>query len=146
MIVALAIITFIPETVLWLPRMMGYKGSSPSCPQADMALHSEESRMDLPQNQFKRALAEGRQQIGLWCSLPGAYVAEAVAGSGFDWLLFDTEHSPGDPLTVMAQLQAVAPYPVSAVVRPASQRRRADQALSRPRRADAADPLCSERR
>jgi C4-dicarboxylate transporter DctM subunit len=26
MIVALAIITFIPDTVLWLPRMMGYKG------------------------------------------------------------------------------------------------------------------------
>jgi C4-dicarboxylate transporter DctM subunit len=26
MIVALAIITFIPETVLWLPRMLGYKG------------------------------------------------------------------------------------------------------------------------
>ena len=26
MIVALAIITFFPETVLWLPRMMGYKG------------------------------------------------------------------------------------------------------------------------
>jgi 4-hydroxy-2-oxoheptanedioate aldolase len=76
--------------------------------------------MDLPQNHFKRALAEGRQQIGLWCSLPGAYVAEAVAGSGFDWLLLDTEHSPGDPLTVMTQLQAVAPYPVSAVVRPAS--------------------------
>jgi len=76
--------------------------------------------MDLPQNHFKRALAAGRQQIGLWCSLPGAYVAEAVAGSGFDWLLLDTEHSPGDPLTVMAQLQAAAPYPVSAVVRPAS--------------------------
>lgn len=76
--------------------------------------------MDLPQNAFKRALRENRQQIGLWCSLPGAYAAEAVAGSGFDWLLFDTEHSPGDPLTVLAQLQAVAPYPVSAVVRPAS--------------------------
>lgn len=76
--------------------------------------------MQLPQNQFKRALAEGRQQIGLWCTLPGSYAAEAVAGSGFDWLLFDTEHSPGDPLTVLAQLQAVAPYPVSPVVRPAS--------------------------
>lgn len=76
--------------------------------------------MPPPANLFKRALAEGRQQIGLWCSLPGAYAAEAVAGSGFDWLLFDTEHSPGDPLTVLAQLQAVAPYPVSAVVRPAS--------------------------
>jgi len=26
MIVALAIITYFPETVLWLPKMMGYKG------------------------------------------------------------------------------------------------------------------------
>lgn len=76
--------------------------------------------MQLPANRFKRALAEGRQQIGLWCSLPGPYTAEAVAGSGFDWLLFDTEHSPGDPLTVLGQLQAVAAYDVSAVVRPAS--------------------------
>lgn len=76
--------------------------------------------MDLPVNRFKRALANRQQQIGLWCSLPGAYVAEAVAGSGYDWLLFDTEHSPGDPLTVLAQLQAVSPYDVAAVVRPAS--------------------------
>lgn len=76
--------------------------------------------MDMPVNRFKRALAERRQQIGLWCSLPGSYVAEAVAGSGYDWLLFDTEHSPGDPLTVLSQLQAAAPYDVSAVVRPAS--------------------------
>lgn len=75
---------------------------------------------DLKQNHFKRAILEGRQQTGLWCSLPGTYVAELVAGSGFDWLLFDTEHSPGDPLTVIEQLQAVAPYPVSAIVRPAS--------------------------
>ena len=43
-----------------------------------------------------------------------------MAGSGFDWLLFDTEHSPGDVLTVLGQLQAVAPYDVSPVVRPAS--------------------------
>jgi 4-hydroxy-2-oxoheptanedioate aldolase len=76
--------------------------------------------MDHPVNAFKHAIAAGRQQIGLWCSLPGSYTAEAVAGSGFDWLLFDTEHSPGDPLTVLPQLQAVAPYPVSAVVRPAA--------------------------
>lgn len=76
--------------------------------------------MKLPENRFKRALRDGRQQIGLWCSLPGSYAAEVVAGSGYDWLLFDTEHSPGDPLTVLAQLQAVAPYEVSVVVRPAS--------------------------
>ncbi|MGI8526050.1 MAG: aldolase/citrate lyase family protein [Pseudolabrys sp.] len=76
--------------------------------------------MKLPENRFKRALREGRQQIGLWCSLPGSYVAEAVAGAGFDWLLFDTEHSPNEVLSVLPLLQAVAPYDVSAVVRPAS--------------------------
>lgn len=76
--------------------------------------------MDLPHNRFKRALAEGRQQIGLWCSLPGGFAAEIVAPSGFDWLLFDTEHSPSDVLTVLPQLQAVAAYDVAAVVRPAS--------------------------
>lgn len=76
--------------------------------------------MRLPQNAFKRALAQGRQQIGLWCTLPDAYAAEALAGSGFDWLLLDTEHSPGDVRTVLSQLQALAAYEVAAVARPAS--------------------------
>ena len=75
--------------------------------------------MELPVNGFKRALAEGRPQIGFWCTLPGGSVAELLAGSGFDWLLFDTEHSPADPITVLEQLQAAAPYPVSSVVRAA---------------------------
>lgn len=76
--------------------------------------------MKLPGNLSKRALGEGRQQIGLWCSLPGPYVAEAVAGSGFDWLFVRHGALPGDLLTALNQLQAVPPYVVSAVVRPAS--------------------------
>jgi 4-hydroxy-2-oxoheptanedioate aldolase len=75
--------------------------------------------MDLPVNEFKRAIAAGRQQIGLWVSLASAYSAELVAGSGFDWLLIDTEHSPNEVDNTLAQLQAVAASPVSAVVRPA---------------------------
>jgi 4-hydroxy-2-oxoheptanedioate aldolase len=75
--------------------------------------------MELPRNEFKRAIAAGRQQIGLWVSLANAYSAELVAGSGFDWLLIDGEHSPNAPTTVIAQLQAIAPYPVTAIVRPA---------------------------
>lgn len=75
--------------------------------------------MDLPPNNFKRALAAGKQQIGLWVSLASSYSAEIVAGSGFDWLVIDGEHSPNDPTTVLPQLQAVAPYPVSPIVRPA---------------------------
>ena len=75
--------------------------------------------MDLPRNEFKRALLAGRQQIGLWVSLASAYSTEIVAGSGFDWLLFDAEHSPNDPTTILPQLQAAAAYPVTAIVRPA---------------------------
>ena len=75
--------------------------------------------MDMPQNAFKRAIQAGRQQIGLWVALASPYSAEIVAGSGFDWLLFDGEHSPNDPPSMLAQLQAAAPYPPSAIVRPA---------------------------
>ena len=79
----------------------------------------------LPVNHFKRALAEGRAQIGLWCSLPDPYAAEIVAGSGYDWLMFDTEHSPTDVPRVIQQLQGAASavpagaHASSAVVRPA---------------------------
>ena len=75
--------------------------------------------MDLPRNEFKKALLAGRQQIGLWVSLASPYSTEIVAGSGFDWLLLDAEHSPNDPLAILPQLQAAAAYPVSAIVRPA---------------------------
>ncbi|SNS64563.1 2,4-dihydroxyhept-2-enedioate aldolase [Noviherbaspirillum humi] len=75
--------------------------------------------MELPKNGFKQALQEGRQQVGLWCTLSHPYGLELLAGSGFDWLLIDTEHSPSDLANVLAQLQAVAPYPVAPVVRPA---------------------------
>jgi 4-hydroxy-2-oxoheptanedioate aldolase len=74
--------------------------------------------MDLPRNRFKAGLREGRPQLGLWISLVDSFAAEAVAGAGFDWLLFDTEHSPGHEMSVLAQLQAVAPYPVAPIVRP----------------------------
>jgi 4-hydroxy-2-oxoheptanedioate aldolase len=75
--------------------------------------------MDLPKYNFKHAIRAGRPQIGLWVSLANAYSAELVAGSGFDWLVLDGEHSPNAPTTVISQLQAVAAYPVSAIVRPA---------------------------
>lgn len=73
----------------------------------------------LPQNRFKRAIAAGQQQIGLWVSLASPYSAEIVAGSGFDWLVIDTEHSPNEVDATLAQLQVVAAYPVMPVVRPA---------------------------
>ncbi len=75
--------------------------------------------MDLPVNTFRQGLLAGRQQLGLWVSLANPYAAEIVAGSGFDWLLIDTEHSPNEVDNTLLQLQAVAPYPVAPIVRPA---------------------------
>ncbi|MHB8528718.1 MAG: aldolase/citrate lyase family protein [Caulobacteraceae bacterium] len=68
-------------------------------------------------NPLKQALAEGRAQIGLWQALANPYTAEICAGAGFDWLLFDGEHAPNTLPTLIAQLQAVAPYPVEPVAR-----------------------------
>jgi 4-hydroxy-2-oxoheptanedioate aldolase len=73
--------------------------------------------MELPQNAFKRALAAGRPQIGLWSSLSSNYTVEVIAGAGFDWILLDTEHSPNDLESLLTQLQAAAPYPTTPVVR-----------------------------
>jgi 4-hydroxy-2-oxoheptanedioate aldolase len=76
--------------------------------------------MDLPRNTFKQAIRAGRQQVGLWVSLASAYSAEIVAGSGFDWLLLDGEHSPNDPPRILEQLHAASAYSdVHCVVRPA---------------------------
>jgi len=76
--------------------------------------------MQLRQNAFKDALRASRPQIGLWVGLADAYVTELLATSGFDWLGLDAEHAPNDPRSILAQLQAMAPYPVHAVVRTAS--------------------------
>jgi 4-hydroxy-2-oxoheptanedioate aldolase len=75
--------------------------------------------MEMPINTLKRALGEGRPQIGLWSSLSSHISTEIVAGSGFDWLLLDTEHSPNDVATIHRQLQAMQGSSTAAVVRPA---------------------------
>ncbi len=72
---------------------------------------------ELPGNAFKRALAAGRPQIGLWSSLSSNYTVEVIAGAGFDWILLDTEHSPSDLENLLTQLQAAAAYATHPVVR-----------------------------
>ena len=74
--------------------------------------------MKMPVNTFKQAMLDKQRKIGLWVSLAGAVSAEAVATTGFDWLLIDGEHAPNDVRSLLAQLQAVAPYPAHPIVRP----------------------------
>lgn len=73
--------------------------------------------MKMPANDFLQALRSGDKQIGLWVSLASNYAAEVTAGAGFDWLVVDMEHSPGDVQTTLSQLQAIAPYPGTAIIR-----------------------------
>lgn len=73
--------------------------------------------MKMPENRFLRSLKAGEKQIGLWVSLASNYAAEVTAGAGFDWLVVDMEHSPGDLQTTFSQLQALAPYAGTAIVR-----------------------------
>lgn len=61
--------------------------------------------------------AADRPLAGMWVCSGSPLVAEICAGSGMDWLLIDLEHSPNTLESVLAQLQAVAPYPAAPVVR-----------------------------
>ena len=77
-----------------------------------------------PERTFRHALAqtgaeagEPGAKIGLWVCSGSPLVAEIMAGSGADWLLIDTEHSPNSLESVLAQLHAVHGYPVLPMVR-----------------------------
>ena len=91
--------------------------------------------MELPRNAFKHAIADGRLQIGLWSSLCSNIAAEIVADSGFDWILLDTEHSPNEvPDLAVAAAGAGRRHRVADRA-PGLERRGADQARARHRRA-----------
>lgn len=73
--------------------------------------------MQMPRNTFKLAIAQPGARIGLWLGLADPYAAELCATAGFDWLLVDGEHGPNDLRSMLAVLQAVAPYSSHPVVR-----------------------------
>ena len=66
---------------------------------------------------FRDALAGQRPLLGLWQALANPYTAEICARAGYDWLLIDGEHAPNTLPTLLAQLQAVAPFPVEPIAR-----------------------------
>ena len=74
--------------------------------------------MDMPINRFKQRLQRGEAQIGLWLGLAEPYCAELAANAGFEWLVIDGGHAPNDLRGMLGQLQAIAPYPAQAIIRP----------------------------
>jgi HpcH/HpaI aldolase/citrate lyase family len=64
-------------------------------------------------NTFRRKVLAGERLIGCWCSLANPISTEILGIAGFDWLLFDAEHSPNDVLTLIPQLMALKDAPAS---------------------------------
>ncbi len=64
-----------------------------------------------------RLAATDRPLAGMWLCTGSPLVAEIVAGGEPDWVLIDMEHSPLTLESVLAQLQAIAPYATTPVVR-----------------------------
>jgi 4-hydroxy-2-oxoheptanedioate aldolase len=81
--------------------------------------------MELPPNDLKRAFREGRTRIGLWSQLTSPIAMEILAGSGFDFLVIDTEHAPNELPLVQAQLRPSGgrPHPSCAAWNDASSNR-----------------------
>jgi len=61
--------------------------------------------------------ASDRAQYGIWLCTGSPVIAEIVAGSGIDWVLIDAEHSTNSLESLQQQLQVIAAYPVTPVVR-----------------------------
>lgn len=69
------------------------------------------------QRDLKAELKAGRPAFGCWLGLNSGPVAEIVAGAGYDFVLIDLEHGPGDPQDALVIMQAISAYPCVPLVR-----------------------------
>jgi len=62
-------------------------------------------------NPLKARLKAGQIAIGIWATIGHPDVAELLAKMGFDWICFDTEHSPFEVETAQELMQAASYNP-----------------------------------
>jgi 4-hydroxy-2-oxoheptanedioate aldolase len=68
-------------------------------------------------NPLKRTLAAGRPILGYLVTTPSVQVVLALARTGIDWVLIDTEHAPVGIESVAALIAATSGTPVTPLVR-----------------------------
>lgn len=68
-------------------------------------------------NKAKHLLKDGGKLIGAWAQLASPMAAEIMARAGFDFLLIDMEHAPGDFMVLTSQLQAISAFGTVPIVR-----------------------------
>jgi len=68
-------------------------------------------------NGLKARLKAGSTVYGLFHGLANPLVAELLGLVGYDFVLIDGEHGPGDNMTTLAQIQAIQATPALAMLR-----------------------------
>jgi 4-hydroxy-2-oxoheptanedioate aldolase len=68
-------------------------------------------------NPLKRTLAEGRATVGYLVSMASVQLVQALARTGVDWLMIDTEHAPIGIESVAALIAATGGTPATPIVR-----------------------------
>ncbi len=68
-------------------------------------------------NELKRRLKEGEQTFGTWITIESPLCTELMSTLGFDWFVFDTEHSPLDIYKVQTLMQAMRGKETTPIVR-----------------------------
>lgn len=69
---------------------------------------------------LRNRLINGENTFGTWCNLGSSLTAEIAGLAGFDWVLLDQEHGPGDNWNLLHQIQALGAFNTLPVVRLAS--------------------------
>lgn len=64
----------------------------------------------------ERAL-KGDFLAGAWCNMGSPISTEMAGATGYDWILIDQEHGPGDNWTILHQTQAAARFDACVIVR-----------------------------
>ena len=59
------------------------------------------------ENKLKTKLRAGKKTAGAWVQLASPFTAEILSQAGFDWLMLDMEHAPGELLTLVSQVMAM---------------------------------------
>jgi 4-hydroxy-2-oxoheptanedioate aldolase len=68
-------------------------------------------------NAAKALVAGGGRILNAWCSIPSAYVAEALGHQGFDTVTIDLQHGAIDYMAAFHMLQAVSATPATPFAR-----------------------------
>ena len=66
---------------------------------------------------LRRSLAEGRPTLGYLITTPSVQIVQALARTGVDWLMLDTEHAPVGIESVAAMVAATGGTPATPIVR-----------------------------